>query len=313
MKAIKNLIITIILLLSIYCIFAYQNEIIEFIMVKIIYKDEILDKEANKYYKDIDYEYIQLTDNYRPNNRQDILNLFYTALDKGYDELIFYCPTTYEDCVEEVNKIATEETTLSYINNFVATYNSYTKIYVNINNFGRVNITINKIYDDEDISKIDNKIDELYNSLIKDEMTDEEKIRAIHDYIILNTSYDQEQANIVKNNVLTGDENAISSNTAIGPLFTGKAICGGYTDLMALFLDKMGIKNIKIASDTHIWNAVYLDGEWKHLDLTWDDPVVINGDDTLTYNYFLISTKELKEKNDEKHNFNEEIFSELKN
>ena len=313
MKAIKNLIITIILLLSIYCIFAYQNEIIEFIMVKIIYKDEILDKEANKYYKDIDYEYIQLTDNYRPNNRQDILNLFYTALDKGYDELIFYCPTTYEDCVEEVNKIATEETTLSYINNFVATYNSYTKIYVNINNFGRVNITINKIYDDEDISKIDNKIDELYNSLIKDGMTDEEKIRAIHDYIILNTSYDQEQANIVKNNVLTGDENAISSNTAIGPLFTGKAICGGYTDLMALFLDKMGIKNIKIASDTHIWNAVYLDGEWKHLDLTWDDPVVINGDDTLTYNYFLISTKELKEKNDEKHNFNEEIFSELKN
>ena len=82
---------------------------------------------------------------------------------------------------------------------------------------------------------------------------------------------------------------------------------------MALFLDKMGIQNIKVASSNHIWNAVYIDGKWKHLDLTWDDPVVINGDSTLTYNYFLISTAELKEKNDEQHKFNEEIFSELKN
>ena len=180
-----------------------------------------------------------------------------------------------------------------------------------MNNFGRVNITINKIYDENTISAIDKEIDRIYNQLINENMTDEEKIKTIHDYIINHTDYDQERSNEIKSNQITDDIHP--SNTAYGPLFTGKAICGGYTDTMALFLDKMGIKNIKVASSNHIWNAVYINNEWKHLDLTWDDPVVINGDSTLTYNYFLINTNELKEKNDDQHNFDEKVFSELKN
>ena len=36
------------------------------------------------------------------------------------------------------------------------------------------------------------------------------------------------------------------SEIAYGPLFEGYAVCGGYTDLMELFLEKMNIKSYKI-------------------------------------------------------------------
>ena len=167
------------------------------------------------------------------------------------------------------------------------------------------------MYNDSTVIKdIDAKIDTIYNNLINEKMTDEEKIKVIHDYIISNTAYDEERANEVKNEINMDEIH--SSNIAYGPLFTGKAICGGYTDAMALFLDKMGIPNIKIASNNHIWNAVYINGEWRHLDLTWDDPVVVNGKDTITYNYYLITTSELKNKKDSQHQFDENIFKELK-
>lgn len=310
MKAIKDLLITLLLLLSIYFIFNYSYEIMQFVMVNIVYRDETLNKDANVYYKSNNYEYVQLSDNYYPNNKQEILNLFYTALNKGYDELTFYCPTTYDNCIEDVNDISNSKTMLSYVNNFISTYNTYNKIYININSFGRINISIKKIYDSSTIKEINSKIDEIYNSLITDNMKDEEKIKVIHDYIINNTSYDEERAEEVKQEINMDDIHP--SNIAYGPLFTGKAICGGYTDAMALFLDKMGIPNIKVASSNHIWNAVYLNGEWKHLDLTWDDPVVKNGSDTITYNYFLISTEELNSKNDTQHKFDENTFKELK-
>lgn len=311
MKALKNLIVTVLLLLTIYGLFNYSEEIIQYLMINVIYHDEILDKDANSYFKKLDYNYIQTTDNFYPNNKQDILNIFYTGLNKGFDEITFYCPTNYDDCLTDVDSLVNDNSALSYINNYVSTYNTYNKIYVNMNNFGRVNITINKIYDENTISAINKEIDKIYNQLINENMTDEEKIKTIHDYIINHTDYDQERSNEIKSNQITDDIHP--SNTAYGPLFTGKAICGGYTDTMALFLDKMGIKNIKIASSNHIWNAVYINNEWKHLDLTWDDPVVVNGDSTLTYNYFLINTNELKEKNDDQHNFDEKVFSELKN
>ncbi len=311
MKTVRDFIISIFLIATVYFIFNYSSQIMQFVMIHIVYKDEVLNKPENVYFKQNDYKYVQMTDNYHPKNRQEILNLFYTALNKGYDELTFYCAVEYKDCIEDVNNIASSETVLSYINNFVSTFNSYNKIYININSFGRVNVSINKIYTEKDASMINKKVDEVYNEIINDKMTDLEKIKAVHDYIIRNTKYDEERAQEIKDNI--ANDEIHSSNTAFGPLFTGKAICGGYTDTMALFLDKMGIPNIKVSSKNHIWNAVYVNGKWLHLDLTWDDPVVVNGNETLTYNYYLLSTKELGNKTDNQHSFDLSVFSELAN
>ena len=83
---------------------------------------------------------------------------------------------------------------------------------------------------------------------------------------------------------------------------------------MAIFLNRYKINNYKISSEEHIWNLIYIDGTWKHLDATWDDPVSTDGRDILLDEFFLIDTNSLqeKEKNLEKenHNFDKNIYIE---
>ena len=80
---------------------------------------------------------------------------------------------------------------------------------------------------------------------------------------------------------------------------------------MAIFLDYYDIPNYKVISENHIWNAVYLNNKWYHLDLTWDDPVMKDGSNTLEYTFFLITTKELEEQATNQHIFNKSVFSEV--
>ena len=99
------------------------------------------------------------------------------------------------------------------------------------------------------------------------------------------------------------------SNSAIGTLFEGKSVCSGYTDAMSLFLDKLKVKNVRIATDKHVWNGIYLDGNWYHLDLTWDDPVLSDNSNIIQYDYFMITTDELKKLDDDDHNFDTNTYS----
>jgi len=74
------------------------------------------------------------------------------------------------------------------------------------------------------------KVNEIIKNNIKDDMTLEEKVKVIHDYIINNTKYDENRS----------DKNIIDykSDTAYGVLIEGFGLCGGYTDAMMLFLEK---------------------------------------------------------------------------
>lgn len=59
-------------------------------------------------------------------------------------------------------------------------------------------------------------------------------------------------------------------------------------------MDRLGIKNYKIINDEHVWNLLYLDEKWQHIDLTWDDPTTSNGKPILIHDFFLIDTSELE-------------------
>ena len=80
---------------------------------------------------------------------------------------------------------------------------------------------------------------------------------------------------------------------------------------MALFLNYFNIPNFKVASENHVWNVVFIDGQWLHLDLTWDDPILTSGEDVLDDTYFLITTSELNKLSDSQHHFDETIYVEL--
>ena len=290
-------------------IYTYKNNITEYILLNYVYKNDFNYDSSNEYKITDEFSYFKLTDNYKPENKKDIFNIIYNAINNGYESFNFYCQNSYETCLDDVKDLTSDYELLSIINNFVHPYNSYNKLNVTINSLGKINIKVQKLYNESTINILNKKIDTVYNELITDNMTDYDKIKIIHDYIIDNSVYDEQRAN----NLYNDYQGEFSSNIATGPLLQGHGICSGYTDAMKLFLDKMNIPNYKISSENHIWNLVYINNKWLHLDLTWDDPVINNGEiSTIDHTYFLIDTNKLLNIEKTEHNFDENIFMEAK-
>ena len=300
----KYLVILIVLVAFELCII-YNEEIINFTVKHIVessQKSTLLSN--NSYASNNNYSFVQLTDEFQPKSRKDIINIYYTVLNSGMDRFTFYCPSEYKDCLNDVDNVSNDQNLLSNINNYVPVYNSFQNIETEFDTLGKVDIIIRHSYTKKQITELEDKVNTILNSTIKDTMTNEDKIKAIHDYIINNTKYDKDRSdNTVK---------LYNSDTAYGALIEHYAICGGYSDSMKLFLDKLGIENYKISSENHIWNLVKLNNEWFHLDLTWDDPVTNTGEDVLEYDYFLITTEELQKLDTDQHFYDKSIYTEAK-
>ena len=289
-------------------IYTNRETIINFFSAFFYGNETAIFDEPNEYYKNYDYKFVQNTDNLYPNNKQDILNIIYSTLNRGVDNVTFYCGDNYDNCISDVNEIADNNLYLSTINNLVHPYNSYKNIHFSISNYGKVTIEVSKVYSDESISLINDKIDQIIGSITNESMSDYDKILAFHDYIVNNTYYDSSISDSGK--VPEGN----NSNNAYGVLYEGKAICSGYSDAMAIFLSKLGINNYKISSDIHVWNLVNLNGVWKHIDTTWDDPVTATGENLLLHDFFMINTYDLSQKEQEyemsNHNYDQNLYKE---
>lgn len=283
----KRFIVVVFLLATLYFVLAYRADIVNFVMRNFVDNKTESFGDANEYYKDYDYEFVQNTDSLYPSSRQDILNIIYSTLNRGLSEVTFYCADGYDACISDVNDIANNSSYLSTINNLVHPYNSYHHIHFSISDYGRVRINVDKIYTENDILLINNRLDDISREIIYDGMSDYDKILAFHDYIVNNTSYD---TSVTMESQMY---NKTDSSNALGVLFNRKAICSGYSDVMSIFLSKNGINNYKISSSEHIWNLVNYDSRWLHLDVTWDDPVSNSGKDILIHDYFLIDTNQL--------------------
>jgi len=300
----KRIIAFVVLFLCFGLTYYYRDGIVNFIQI-ILNNDKLVSIDnKNIYYREYDFEFVQNTNYFSPSSRQDILNIYYTFLNSGEDKFSFYCPIKYEECLDEIKSIANDQELLSHINNFVHPYNSFKNIETEYDSTGKITIAVEKMYTEDNINEINKKIEELQTQLIDEGLSLEENIKNIHDYIINNSKYDSNRSDYKIINY--------ESDNAYGPLIQGYGLCGGYTDSMELFLEKLNVKNYKISSNNHVWNAVYLNDHWYHLDLTWDDPVTTNNSDLLEYNFFLIDTGKLINSQDNEHIFNENIYSELK-
>lgn len=280
---------------------------------------EVYIPKANSYVKEEDFLFVQNIENFMPFSKGDLKNIYYTIVNNGWKEFTFYCPSEYVECLEDVKEISNDQDLLTHLNNYVHPYNGFSNVKTVISETGDITVSINYFYSEDQIKKINQQVDKIYNEIITNDMDTYTKILTIHDYIINNTKYDIERNN--------NGNSIYHSYIAYGPLLEGYATCNGYTDAMALFLEKMNIPNFKVAmtpeknSDTegHVWNAVYLNNQWFHLDLTWDDPVSNDGTDYLQHKYFLITTSQLEEADTSgevivtEHQFKKNIYPELKN
>ena len=310
MKKFWNFFTTIIFCALFILAFTYRENIVNFVMSSVIQNKQVSLPNEGANFNNYEFVFVQETDDFHVNSKQDILNVIYTILNHGVNDFTFYCDKNYENCTNDLNEITKDQVLLSTINNFVSPYNSYEKIYFKITSYGEVNLTIDKLYSDEEITNIENKIKEFESANIKQNMSVKDKIKAFHDYLINNSVYDKDRAKSIENG---NDSSNNNSHKANGPLIDGIALCSGYSDAMKIYLEKLEVPNYKISNANHIWNLVYVDGKWLHLDLTWDDPVTTDGSNILLHRFFLISTDELNKLDATGHNFNVDYYPETQN
>ncbi len=151
--------------------------------------------------------------------------------------------------------------------------------------------------------KVDKKAKAIIKKTITSDMSDAQKVKAIHDYIVLNCAYDYD-------NLLRGTIPSVSY-TAEGVLLKKTAVCQGYAEAFKLLMDMMGIP-CKMVTGTanngsgyagHAWNIVKVSGRWYHIDVTWDDPVP-DKKGNVRYSYFLIPDKKI----DDDHKWNRSSY-----
>ncbi len=108
-----------------------------------------------------------------------------------------------------------------------------------------------------------------------------EKELLLHDRLLAQCTYDQRAADSQ-----TPLEEYPNSFTIYGALVEGRAVCEGYSRALQYVLQRadMGatvITGFDSQKQAHMWNVVRVDGQFYHVDATWDDR-----QDNITHTYF---------------------------
>ncbi len=103
--------------------------------------------------------------------------------------------------------------------------------------------------------------------LCKDKRSDEEKLVEIHNYIAGNFTYDYDFAKSAGSSAAV---NYVPNSSKV--LEAKKGVCYDFAVLFAAMSRSQGFacKVVKgyLKGEYHAWNSIYIDGEWKAIDLT---------------------------------------------
>lgn len=126
-----------------------------------------------------------------------------------------------------------------------------------------------------EIDYYNSRVDQILKEIIGPDMCSMDKVKAVNDYIILNTSFD--------------DNTMGSEYSPITILKEGKGVCQAYSLLAYKMLNALGFDVYYIrgfTTDNHGWNLVKVDSEWYHLDITWN---ASSNSGDISYDYFLVT------------------------
>ena len=127
---------------------------------------------------------------------------------------------------------------------------------------------------------------------ITPDMSDYEILKLFHDEIIQRCVY---------------DKNAQNRNSIYGTLVDKRATCAGYAKTFQYLCNRAGIENTCIFGmadgEGHMWNQVKLDGEWYEVDTTWDDDAIDGIENMILYEYFLVDSSKMKDREILEYNY----------
>ncbi len=149
-------------------------------------------------------------------------------------------------------------------------------------------VELSYLYDIETIARMQNEISAAILRLTADiDPVDPanggefEAERLIHDRFVHSCTY------------ASGDESGRS--TVYSALVLGSADAYGYAGAMKLLLEEYDIYSILVFGETtegdHVWNIVYADGKFYHLDALWNDADLDFAEDIVFHGYFNLSSE----------------------
>ncbi len=139
---------------------------------------------------------------------------------------------------------------------------------------GNEKVDMNARMTDSNHKKLYAKLDPILAKIIKPGMTTEQKIKAIHDFVVLHITYDLKYLDVdnLENLMISIDK--------------GRGVCGDYSLLFMHLCRRINIPatyEVDPFIRNHAWNSVLINGQWLFVDCTWDDKD--NG--KVLYTYFL--------------------------
>ncbi len=118
------------------------------------------------------------------------------------------------------------------------------------------------------ISSPEEKVKWVVANYLREEMSEREKARVMHNWIITNSHYWSDYESPL----------AHESDTLLSE---GWGVCEAYSYVYYRLLKEAGMavawfSGGMVRDDTtgHQWNMVRIDGQWYHVDCTWDDPTI---------------------------------------
>jgi len=166
-------------------------------------------------------------------------------------------------------------------------------------------------YSDEEIAEIDGMLDKILHEF--DGITDPFELElAVHDYITEHYDFDIKGREGILDGSTPKDRYFYEKFTVVGLLKNGVAVCGGFINLLQFVLQRRGVEVANILSNAgengrlHSWLAVKLDGNYYHLDLTFNEGDTLDLDYP-QYRYFNVTDEEIRTD----HEFSHEKYPEL--
>ncbi|MGI6031536.1 MAG: stalk domain-containing protein [Eubacteriales bacterium] len=147
-------------------------------------------------------------------------------------------------------------------------------------------------------AEVDAFVEQLLSELQLDGLSQRQRVERLNDAVEAHVSY-----------LDTGSDR---DYTAYGAVHDGTAVCQGYSLLMDRLMKEAGIPCRIVTGQArdpytgsqgaHMWNIVEIDGEWLHVDTTWNDAYGQSNP------YLLVSDSQIARD----HMFDTEIYSEIR-
>lgn len=221
------------------------------------------------------YSYYTLSDKHKMIYDRIVSAMLY------YDDSVLFSTeeqVTFEELFDVYQLIYNDEYRLFYMSSTIEYMSDLETGYVDTMN-------LKYTYKKDEVIAMQAQIDKAAADIlskITPQTSDYEIAKLFHDTVITSCTYKE-----------TPD-----MNTIYGCLVENEALCQGYSRAFTFLCSEVGIDSLVVlgvANEPHMWNIVELDGEYYHIDLTWDDPDRAQNPDAIRYDYFGLTDERIRQ------------------